>query len=72
MIVRRAVWHTLEPTAMVRRDGWANTRSLRDTLAHPGDPPLRPGEVVTVLEPEHDDALAILSTHFDVSIVEEQ
>lgn len=71
MIAVQLPWHVLEPTAMIRRAGWANTRSLRDTLASHGDPPLALGEIVTVLMPECDDALAILSAYFDVSIVED-
>lgn len=68
MIVRYAPWHTLDPCAIIVRDGPAGGApvTLID-VAHI----LRPGETVTVLEPEEPDALAILSAHFDVSIVEE-
>ena len=65
MIVRRAVWHTLHLDDMIIPDGWRNPFALSDVL-----PLLAPGEIVTVLEPEEPDALAILGAHFDVSIVE--
>lgn len=66
MIVRYAPWHTLEPTAQVVPAGHAAPVTLGD-VAHI----LRSGEMVTVLEPERDDALAILSAHFQLSIVED-
>lgn len=68
MIVRRAVWHTLDPYAtIVRDDPTGGTPVTLIDVAHV----LRPGETVTVLEPERDNALAILSAHFQLSTVED-
>lgn len=69
MNVRRVVWHTLEPTAMIVFDGqtYPWPRPLRDMIVN-----LVSGEVVTVYEPDESDALANLSQCFQLSIVENE